>query len=61
MTMTTTLSDAHEGGTDVVVMHDRIPDGVPGDLRSPKPATCSVGALQTPLPDPAAAWQRPVR
>jgi len=28
MTMTTTLTDA-DGGTDVVVVHERIPDGVP--------------------------------
>ena len=30
MTMTTTLTDA-EGGTDVVIVHDGIPDAVPAD------------------------------
>lgn len=29
MTMTTTLTDAPDGGTDVVIVHDGIPDAVP--------------------------------
>lgn len=29
MTMTTTLTDADGGGTDVLVVHDGVPDGVP--------------------------------
>ncbi|MCK9900875.1 SRPBCC domain-containing protein [Frankia sp. Cpl3] len=29
MTLTTTLTDAEDGGTDVVIVHDGIPDAVP--------------------------------
>jgi len=29
MTMTTTLTDAEDGGTDVVIVHEGIPDAVP--------------------------------
>ena len=28
MTMTTTLTDADDGGTDVVITHEGLPDGV---------------------------------
>jgi uncharacterized protein YndB with AHSA1/START domain len=58
MTMTTTLTDA-DGGTDVLVVHDGVPDGVPAadNETGMRMALANLAALVEEAPPPGASRQ----